>query len=89
MQVIDDMVLVNILVARPNNSEETEMITVTVFQEGDHFVAIPVLEDGERRKLRLPVRFDFQFLNHCIVPAKGTSDADLEIMKQIVSEFTA
>lgn len=59
-------------------------VVIKVYQDGEDFLAIPCLEDGERRFLKLPVAFNFRVLDQCIIPAKGSSEEHLELMKQIV-----
>jgi hypothetical protein len=76
-------VLVDITVSN-NQGKTYESVTVKVHQEGDQIHAIPILDESTRRSLKLPAAFSFRFFNHCIIPGKGTTEEDMELMKEIV-----
>ena len=85
MTLTDNTILVNIQVTKENGFGETRHeVVIKVYQDGNEFFAIPCLEDGERRALRLPNAFNFQCLDQCIIPAKGTNEEHVDLMKQII-----
>jgi hypothetical protein len=78
--------IVSIRVTKEKGFAQTSHeVVIKVYKDGEEFLAIPCLEDGQRRFLKLPVAFNFRFLDQCIIPAKGHREEDVELMKQIIS----
>jgi hypothetical protein len=78
-------ILVNITVTRQNRNDTSHHeVVIKVYQDGNHIIAIPVLDDGTRCSLRLPNKFDFHFQDQCIIAAKGVREEEVELIKQIV-----
>jgi hypothetical protein len=77
--------IVSIRVTKEKGFAQTQHeVVIKVYQDGETILAIPCLEDGERRFLKLPVAFNFRVLDQCIIPAKGSNEEHVELMKQIV-----
>jgi hypothetical protein len=77
--------LVSIRVTKEKGFAQTSHeVVIKVYKDGDQFLAIPCLEDGQRRFLNLPIAFNFRLMDQCIIPSKGSREEYVDMMKQIV-----
>jgi len=64
-----------------------QIVPFRVYRESEKYKAIPLIEEEERKKVDLPSEFFFEFINHTIIPAKGTKEHNLDAIRNIVQEL--
>jgi hypothetical protein len=71
----------------PGNTIMQNPVLFDVYSDEDHFTAIPVLDEDEKRVANLPDELVFDYENGKPVSHRGSKDGNFHAIQDIVSEL--
>ena len=72
---------------KPNDVMMKKDVDFTVFQDGNHYRATPLITKEDRLLVSLPEELTFVYTSHCIASANDMEEESLNAIKQIILEL--